>query len=138
MDLDQIIRTFREENNLSMQEFADRCALSKGYISMLEKGHHPQSQRSLVPSIATYKKLSAGMGMTLEALFSAIDADAEVAVNIIDQASTSELTQDETQLISDYRSLNEEGKTAVRAAVSGFVSMEIYKKRDDSSVTLGA
>lgn len=49
-----------------------------------------------------------------------------------------ELSHDEKQLVTDYRALNEEGKTAVRAAVSGFVSMEIYKKRDDSTVTLGA
>lgn len=53
-------------------------------------------------------------------------------------ASALVLSDDEDHLIKDYRSLNEEGKTAVRAAVSGFVSMEIYKKRDDSTVTLGA
>ena len=36
MELGQIIKDYRALNNLSMQEFADRAKISKGYVSMLE------------------------------------------------------------------------------------------------------
>lgn len=73
MKLSEIIKQFRDENHLTMQEFADRCGLSKGYISMLEKGQHPQSNRPLAPSLETFKKLCAGMGITVQSLFRVLD-----------------------------------------------------------------
>ena len=42
MELNELIKLFRETNDYTMQEFADRCGLSKGYISMLEKGVQPR------------------------------------------------------------------------------------------------
>ena len=56
-----------------MQGFAARCGLSKGYFSMLEKGKHPQSRRSIVPSIDTYAKLAKGMGLSLDELLVQIE-----------------------------------------------------------------
>ncbi len=56
-----------------MQGFAARCGLSKGYISMLEKGKHPQSRRAIVPSIDTYVKLAKGMGLSLDELLVQIE-----------------------------------------------------------------
>lgn len=53
MKLGEIVKDYRTRNHLTMQEFADRCDLSKGFISMLEKGQHPQSIRKLVPSLDT-------------------------------------------------------------------------------------
>ena len=75
MDLGQIIKKYRRENHMTMQEFADRCELSKGYISMLEKGQHPQRKRALVPSLETFVKLSGGMNMSVQELFSILDID---------------------------------------------------------------
>jgi len=37
MRLGEIIKKYREENNLSMDDFVKFSGLSKGYISMLEK-----------------------------------------------------------------------------------------------------
>ncbi len=73
MELGAIVKQYREEHSLSMQQFADQCNLSKSYISMLEKGQHPQNKRLLVPSLETFKKLSDGMRIPLEVLFSAIE-----------------------------------------------------------------
>ena len=78
MKLEDIIKNYREEEKLTMQEFADRAGLSKGYMSMLEKGQHPQSSRKLVPSLETYKKISTAMGITIDNLLAAIDSDALV------------------------------------------------------------
>ena len=73
MELGQIIKQYRYDNNLTMREFADKCGLSNGYISMLERGQHPQSKRALVPSVETLKKLCAGMNMSVSDLFSILD-----------------------------------------------------------------
>lgn len=80
MELQDFIKQYRKEKHLTMQEFADRCGLSKGYISMLESGRHPQSQRQIVPSIETYGKLAAGMDMQIDEFLRAIDGDASVSV----------------------------------------------------------
>lgn len=73
MKLNEIIKRYRETNNLSMREFADRCGLSSGYVSMLEHGRHPQSKRQLVPSMETFTKLCSGMNISIPDLFSILD-----------------------------------------------------------------
>lgn len=80
MELQEYIKTYRKEHSLSMQEFADRCGLSKGYISMLESGKHPQNKRQIVPSIDTCAKLAAGMNMTLDELLRKIDGNTTVGI----------------------------------------------------------
>ncbi len=81
MKLGEVIKEFRTRNKLSMQEFADRCGLSKGFISMLEKGQHPQSKRPLVPSLETLSKVATGMGTDLDTFVSVLDLDSIVSVN---------------------------------------------------------
>ena len=76
MTLQDTIKNFREKHGLTMQEFASRCGLSKGYISMLENGKHPQSGRAIVPSIETYAKLARGMGVPLNELIGQTDPKA--------------------------------------------------------------
>ena len=116
MSLEDILRQYREAENLSMQEFADRCGLSKGYISMLEKGHHPQNSRALVPSLNTIKALANGMNMTVDSLLSAMDGDTLVSINnpapVRDEF---ELTYNEQQLIRDYRKSSPEIREAAAA-----------------------
>jgi len=80
MELQEYIKTYRKEHSLSMQEFADKCGLSKGYISMLESGKHPQNKRQIVPSIDTCAKLAAGMNMTLDELLRQIDGNTTVGI----------------------------------------------------------
>lgn len=43
MKLKDLIRRYRRDNSLTMQDLADRSGLSKGYISMLEKGENPST-----------------------------------------------------------------------------------------------
>jgi transcriptional regulator with XRE-family HTH domain len=81
MTLSEIVKNYRNINHLSMQEFADRCGLSKGYISMLEKGQHPQNARKLVPTIETLAKIAKGMNTDIDTFISALDFDTFVKVN---------------------------------------------------------
>ena len=50
MEIGQKIKFLRQQNNLTQEELGDRCELSKGFISMLEKD-------KTSPSIATLKDI---------------------------------------------------------------------------------
>ena len=78
MNLSEIIKKYRQDYNLTMQELADRCELSKGYISMLENKFKPTGRKKdIVPSIQAIKKLSNGTGIDFDYLLSSIDIDYE-------------------------------------------------------------
>lgn len=63
MDIGKKIKRLRQLNNLTQQELADRCELSKGYISQLE-------QDIASPSIATLIDLLQCLGTDLKEFFS--------------------------------------------------------------------
>ncbi len=63
MDIGERLRELRIQRNLTQEELADRCELSKGFISQVE--------RDLAsPSIATLKDLLECLGSSLPAFFS--------------------------------------------------------------------
>ena len=129
MRLEDIIRQYRYAQNLSMQEFADKCGLSKGYISMLEKGRHPQNNRQLVPSLNTIRALAAGMDLPVDSLLAAMDGDSVISVNDPEPVQDEfELTYNEQQLIRNYRDLNQEGKEKLLDFSEDLVSGGRYKK----------
>lgn len=73
MKLGDLIRSYRESHDLSQRQFALRCDLSNGYISILERGINPNTQRPVVPTIPQLKKLADGMGISLSELFENVD-----------------------------------------------------------------
>ena len=75
MKIGNVIKEYRMKHDLSMQEFADKCGLSKGYISMLEKGRHPQNGKEIVPSIDTVQKVAVVMGISIDKLLEMVDSD---------------------------------------------------------------
>ena len=64
MKLSDIIKQYREENDISQREFAKRCGLSNSLISILEKGVNPQTGNAVDPDSRTYRRLADGMGIT--------------------------------------------------------------------------
>lgn len=72
MDIGVLINNYRKLNNLSMEEFAEKCGLSKGYISQLEKGYNPRNNKPFSPALSTYAKISKGMNIELDSLLSKI------------------------------------------------------------------
>lgn len=81
MDLGKIIKEYREKHNLTMQEFANRCKLSKGYISMLEKGAHPRSGNKITPSIDTIARIATGMRITTDELVIQLDDNQKISLS---------------------------------------------------------
>lgn len=75
MKLGQVIKRYREEYNISMEDFSKTSGISKGYISMLEKDKNPQSGKPITPSIDMYENAAKGMNMSIEALMSLTKGD---------------------------------------------------------------
>lgn len=73
MKIGDLIKEYRQLNTLTMQDFADKSGLSKSYISMLEKGKHPQNNREIVPSIETVKNIAVAMGISVDDILDVVD-----------------------------------------------------------------
>lgn len=80
MYLGGLIKEYRETHALTMDEFAKKAGLSKGYISMLEKNQHPQNKRKIVPSLDTFRKAAKAMGLSIDDLMKAVDGDQPVSL----------------------------------------------------------
>ena len=80
MKIGEIINTYRTENGLSMDEFAERSTLSKGYISMLEKGINPRNNKPIIPSLPTIAKVAGGMGKPFDEVFNMLDKTQQIEI----------------------------------------------------------
>lgn len=87
MKLGALIKSFRIKNNMTMQEFADSAGLSKGYVSMLEKGVHPQNNKKIVPSISTFQKVAQVLGLSVNQLVEVVDGNQLINISSDKSAS---------------------------------------------------
>ena len=62
MELGEKIKQMRHQKNLTQEELADRCELTKGYISQLENNLNS-------PSIATLTDILSALGSSLAEFF---------------------------------------------------------------------
>ena len=85
MRLGEIIKKYREEHEMSMSEFAKVSGLSKQYVSVLERGKHPSSGKSVAPSLEVIKKVAQAMGMSFDDLFAMLDD--EVSLNTPEESA---------------------------------------------------
>lgn len=74
MTLGDIIKEYREERNMSMEDFSKISGLSKGYISMLEKNENPRTGKPIAPSMEVVKKVSSALMVDFNELFKMIDS----------------------------------------------------------------
>ena len=87
MSLSEFLRNYRAEHELSMDDLAKRCGLSKPYISMLEKNRNSKNGKSITPSIRTYEKIAHGVGLTVDSLMKLINGNERVALMSSDISS---------------------------------------------------
>ena len=85
-------------NNMTMQILAEKSGISKGYISMLEKGINPQTKKTLTPSLDKVQKIAIVFGVDLATLLQGTD----------DAISLPELSQPE--ILTIYNQLNDKRK----------------------------
>lgn len=123
MKLGDLIAQHRAEHSLSQRQFANVCGLSNGYISMLEKGKNPATNKPVTPTIPQLKKLSSGMGMTLMELLDQVDdmpvdinsneGEAPLQLSVVAQGCFFDLCVEEQDLLRKFRCLDDRGKSVV-------------------------
>lgn len=119
MELKTFINSYRTEHNLTMEQFAKSASLSKGYISMLEKGYNPQTGKKIIPSISTLNNIAIATGTDLDHLLKIID-DIEVSLDSSAQDLIISNPQEE-QLIIGYRNLT----TANQKELLAYLDMKL-------------
>ena len=117
MKLGDIILNYRHEHSLSQRQFASKCnGLTNGYISMIENGLNPNSNKPIVPSLPKLKLLANGMEMSLDDLLAMMDNEtvdinsSDAEMNVMQQFSPAAL-----RVARVYDSLPEPGKRALDA-----------------------
>lgn len=78
MLLGDIIKQYREEHQLSLQDFAELVHTSRSYIHMLEKNYNPATGKPISPSIETLKSISNAMNIDLKNLLKQLDNDQDI------------------------------------------------------------
>ncbi|WP_293691038.1 helix-turn-helix domain-containing protein [uncultured Phascolarctobacterium sp.] len=122
MELKTFINSYRTEHNLTMEQFAKLASLSKGYISMLEKGYNPQTRKKIIPSISALNNIAIATGTDLDHLLKIID-DIEVSLDSPAQDMIISNPQEE-QLIIGYRNLTEDNQKELLAYLDMKLNMQ--------------
>ncbi len=78
MLLGDIIKQYRTQHQLSLQDFADLIGSSRSYIHMLEKNVNPTTNKPISPSIETLKLLAQAMHMDLDYLLKLLNDNQEI------------------------------------------------------------
>ena len=102
-----------------MEQFAKSASLSKGYISMLEKGYNPQTGKKIIPSISALNNIAIATGTDLDHLLKIID-DIEVSLDSPAQDLIISNPQEE-QLVIGYRNLT----TANQKELLAYLDMKL-------------
>ena len=84
MNLGEIIKKFRDDNELSMDKFAKMSGLSKAYISVLEKNKRPKTGKPVTPSIPVIKNVAEAMNMSFDELFNMLEDNQIISIGTDD------------------------------------------------------
>ena len=123
MTLSEFVTDYRKSHGLSQRQFASICELSNGYISMLERGENPNTQKPLTPSLSALNKITRGMGISMYDFFANVD-DMLVIPN-----------GQEKTLLENYCSLNDEGQEYIANQMNYALYRVEFKK--DNQCELG-
>lgn len=110
MRLEERIKQLRINRNMTMQQLADLSNLTKGYISMLERGLNPSTKKPIVPSLETVQNLANAFNMTLEELLEGVEGNVSLARNDSIMTIYTQLTHQRQERVYDFavEQLNEQ------------------------------
>lgn len=95
MKLGEFVDNYLTEHKMSQRQFAQKCGMSSGYISMIVNGVNPRSNTPIVPSLKSLNSIARGMNMTIDELFLAVD---DMLVDMSgDKEKTASLAEKERQ-----------------------------------------
>lgn len=126
MELRTFINSYRKKHDLTMEEFAKLASLSKGYISMLERGYNPQTGKKIIPSISALNNIAKAAETDLDYLLKVLD---DIEVSLDSPAQSLIITnQQEEQLIFGYRNLSPKNQEELLAYLD--MKLSLQEKQD--------
>lgn len=100
MRLSEKIKHFRELNNLTQAQFAERAGLSNGYISQLEADRSRNTGRPITPTLTALNKLAKAMNTTVDVLVSELD---DIPFEYAPDRTTVDVSSKELELLEALR-----------------------------------
>lgn len=123
MTLGEIVKEYRENHKMSMDDFSKLCGLSKGYISMLEKNVNPTTGKAIAPSLETIRQIAVAINTDINTLIEQLDSKQKVSLVNLSSSKDSDanyvksdavkLDKKEKALINYYRNSDEFGQKAI-------------------------
>jgi transcriptional regulator with XRE-family HTH domain len=108
MEIGFLIKQYRQENNLTLRDFATQCGTSHSYIAMLESNKNSKTGEPIVPTLTMLNKISRGMGISVNDLINICD---DIPISLSQEENTPEepkLTEGERMLLDLFRQIPEE------------------------------
>lgn len=81
MRIGEIIDKYLKEHEMSQRQFAKKCGMSNGYISMLISNSGSHSDKPITPTLTSLYAIARGLCMTLDQLIEASD-DIKVDISL--------------------------------------------------------
>ncbi len=117
MKIGELIKQYRSKYNMSQREFALKCGLSNGIISLIEKGVNPQTNEPIIPTLPTLNSIAKGMGINIDELLEQID-DMDVSLS---RTSTVEQNSLTAEFIKLFSALPNDKQMLVLDIIKGFL-----------------
>ena len=125
MTLGDVIKSYRNENKVSMEYVANLCGITKGYVAMLEKNINSKTGRPVKPTIETIVKVCKGLHLDFNSVFDSLDDDYEI--NISPSSSSApelELTEQQEEFIKLSNNLSEEQVARILAYAQAIYDLQ--------------
>jgi transcriptional regulator with XRE-family HTH domain len=113
MKIGRIVQNYLDESGMSQRQFAKKCGLSNGYISMIVNGANPKTGKPLVPSLSALMCLSRGIGISFDELLTKAD---DISINVSLPTSDA-ISPDEQMLLDIFRLVPEDQKDLVLSMI---------------------
>lgn len=118
MTIGEIIKNYRAERKISQREFAIKCGLSNGSISLLEKGINPKTNEPIIPSLPTLNTLAQGMGITIDELLEKM-GDTEISLSRTSERKQNSRT---AEYIALFNQLDDDAQKLILSQIKGILS----------------
>jgi transcriptional regulator with XRE-family HTH domain len=136
MELSNLIKQYRANNNLTLREFATKCGTSHSYIAMLENNKNSKTGEPIVPTLTMLNKISQGLGMSVNELISTCD-DMPISLSptakldsrsfATNKTPLDQLTEGEKLLLEAYRRASDDVKPVLINVMEALESMPLEK-----------
>lgn len=122
MNSGEKIRLYRKARGLSQKQLASKTGIAEITIRQYEAGRYE-------PKLEKLRKLASALDVTIADL----NPDcSKMSLNATATALKHDLPADELDILQDYRSLNNAGKTEARKRVADLTFNPHYRKKNDN------